>query len=166
MMKITSNAHMNYMLFAAIAVGIMTLLNACATLPIDPYQIDGFMYQETDQMSYLWTTGAVFGSDFADFAIILKIDDVNIPQEYLPPVKLAPRESHLIAIPAGEHTVTIIYKEIYMDAKVLMIAAIAGPGTPQYTKIRAQENITLLSEPNRTYAPWVDDKCSQVWFWI
>ena len=86
------------------------MLNACGTIPTDPYRIDEFTYEETGQYSYLWTAGKLLPNiDFADYAIIVRIDDINIPEEYLPPVDRAPYESHLIAIPAGKHTVRIIY---------------------------------------------------------
>jgi hypothetical protein len=110
-------------------------------------------------MSYLWTSGLDhYGIDFDlyDYAIIVKIDGFNIPLDYLPSEGSAPIGLYLFEIPAGKHVIEIIYKEMTYHH---------FPFT-QSAKKRSQKSLTLFTEPNRTYAPFADDQCSQAWFWV
>jgi hypothetical protein len=162
--KINRIASVKIIAFPVFALGIITLLNACSTTP---HRIDKFTYQETGQMSYLWTSGLDhYGIDFDlyDYAFIVKIDGFNIPLDYLPSEGSAPIGLYLFEIPAGKHVIEIIYKEETTGS--ILMAPMTFPLSFPSVKKRSQKSLTLFTEPNRTYAPFADDQCSQAWFWV
>jgi len=101
--------------FLAFALGILSLLNACATYVPPPWpRIPDLAYLDTGQNAYLWTTGLSGKINFGnqqDYATITQINDVNIPAKYIPKAVYQPDRSYLLEIPAGKHIVEILYKE-------------------------------------------------------
>lgn len=113
------------MIFPAFAPGIIALCNACSTLPSDPFRLDHITAQDTSKESCLWTSGIDprdpdNALDLRDYAIIVRINDTDLPQDYLPPGKSIPYEARLLAVPAGKHDITIMYKETMVDAVDLL----------------------------------------------
>lgn len=137
--------------FLTFILGIISLLNACVTNPVTPVRIPDLAYPDTGQNAYLWTAGRRslgFGDPW-DYAYIARINDVNIPDEYVPDEWGAdPLFTWLLEIPAGKHTIEIVYKE------VLGIFC-GGFGCPAYEQSR--QTLTFNADPNRTYSPFAAD---------
>jgi hypothetical protein len=114
--------------------------------------------QGAGQNAYLWTSGysLLSTSNLRDYATITQIDDVKIPNVYLPRSGDPPGSSSLLEIPAGQHVIEILYKED------ILLCHYGGCFAVEKT----QQTLTFTAEPNRTYAPFVADKCSKQYFWI
>jgi len=150
--------------FLACALGIILLLNACATyVPPPPLRIPDLAYLDTGtgQNAYLWTSGLSGKINFGnshDYATITQINDVNIPARYIPKAVGRPSRSKLLEIPAGKHIVEILYKEVDRTLSFLSLTTLAIE--------QSRQTLTFIAEPNRTYSPFVTDQCSRDWFWI
>jgi len=145
--------------FHVFALGIISLLNACATTPnVTPVRIPDLTYQDKDQSAYIWTFGLRMSGLFnrPDYAIIIRIDDVNIPDKYLTKGGNFFNISWLLEIPAGEHIVEILYRE-----ETLLCFEYACA-----TYEVSRQTLTFIAEPNRTYTPFTSDECSIYNFWI
>ncbi len=140
--------------FLTFALGIISLLNACATTPnVTPVRIPDLAYLDTSQNAYLWTSGERSGfGNSPDYATITRIDDVNIPAEYLSWAGIEPVFTWLLKIPAGKHVIEILYKE------TLIVESIVFE--------KSRQTLTFIAEPNRTYSPFAADQCSRNYFWI
>jgi len=143
--------------FLAFALGIISLLNACVSIPNPnepPVRLSDLTYQDTDQNAYLWTSGTNEWKrfDLADFATVIRIDDVNVPNEYLPEAGMPPLYSWLLEIPAGKHVIEILYKEEDLITF--------------FTYEKSRQTLTFMAEPNQTYHPFAGDECSMEYFWI
>jgi len=150
--------------FLACALGILLLLNACATyVPLPPERIPDLAYLDTGQNAYLWTSGLsadIYFFNKDDYATITQINDVFIPAKYIPQASGGQgNSSTLLEIPAGKHIVEIVFKE-YSIARSYIADLIF-----MYLE-QSRQTLTFIAEPNRTYTPFVTDQCSRDWFWI
>lgn len=159
--------------FLAFALGIISLLSACVSIPNPnepPVRISDFTYQDAGQNAYLWTSGSRWGKgifnkdgfflNLADFATITRINNVNVPDEYLPKAGELPLYSWLLEIPAGKHVIEILYKEEDL------VSGIFCYGLCALFFEKSQQTLTLMAEPNQTYHPFTADDCSKNYFWI
>jgi len=95
-----------------------------------------------------------------DFATVIRINDVNVPDEYLPGAGEPPYYSWLLEIPAGKHVIEILYKEEDFISDFFAY----GLGGLFFEK--SQQTLTFMAESNQTYHPFVADVCSKDYFWI
>jgi len=124
--------------------------------------------QDAGESAYLCTTGKageVF-FDLPDFAIITQINDVEMSAEYLPQqvglsANVTTVNSYLLEIPSGNHTVEILYKEkdSLDEINIYWLPSIVRHE-------RSRQTLSFTAEPNRTYVPFVTDKCGRDFFWI
>jgi len=173
--------HLRYkIVFLTFILGIISLLNACATPhPVTPVRIPDLAYPDTGQNAYLWTVGRrSLALDEPDYAIITRINDVNIPDEYLPSAPGEPWFTWLLEIPAGKHTIEIVYKEV-LGISCGVFGCLAYE--------QSRQTLTFNADPNRTYSPFAADlvvqkdrdeqlegfrferrkrECDQHYFWI
>ena len=169
------------MVFLTFILGVISLLNACVTTPVAPVRIPDLAYPDTGQNAYLWTVGtrSLGFMDQRDYAYIARINDVNIPDEYVPDEwGVEPYYTWLLEIPAGKHTIEIVYKE-----RLTFFCGMFG--CPAYEQSR--QTLTFNADPNRTYSPFAADllipkdrdehlegfrferskrECDQHYFWI
>ena len=154
--------------FLALALGIISLLSACVSIPNPnepPVRLSDLSYQDTNQNAYLWISG-YRSEGMTDYATVIRIDDVNVPDEYLPGAGEPPYYSWLLEIPAGKHVIEILYKENDLISGVLLGAISYGLGGA-LTFEKSRQTLTFIAEPNQTYHPFVADGCSQEeYFWI
>ncbi len=143
--------------FLAFALGIISLLNACVSIPPNepPIRLSDLTYQDTDQNAYLWTSGLRGVGFFVDDnATITRINDINVPDEYLPEAGAPPYSSWLLEIPAGEHVIEILHKgEVFLLISSIWLE-------------KSRQTLTFMAEPNQTYHPFAADDCSKNYFWI
>ncbi len=149
---------LNYLLKFIFPLTVISLLNACITeQEMKPYHMPELVYLESNQSAYIWISGERISFwNKSHYASVIKIDGIYVPAEFLPVANSAPTLSKLLKIPAGRHTTEILYKEDtkscgYKDCIVIN---------------KSKQTLTFITEANRTYAPFVDIKCSRAWFWI
>lgn len=166
--------------FLTFILGIISLLNACVTHPVTPVRIPDLAYPDTGQNAYLWTVGtrSLGFMDQRDYAYITRINDVNIPDEYLPSAYVEPSLTWILEIPAGKHTIEIVYKEV-LGISCGVFGCLAYE--------QSRQTLTFNADPNRTYSPFAADlvvpkdrdehlegfrferrkrECDQHYFWI
>ncbi len=148
------------LIFLAFLMGITYLLSACGTASVTPIRMSDTVFSDVGQSAYVWTSGWTQQPKFInlfwslrDYATITRIDDVNVPDSFLPSERNEPLFAWLLEIPAGSHNVEIVYKEELPPICCLKIE-------------RSRQTIAVIVKPKRTYAPFVSDKCSRNWFWL
>ena len=143
--------------FLVFTLVIISLLNACESIPNPnepPVRLSGLSNQDTNQFAYIWTSGTTtegsIGGDFY-YASITKIDDINVPDEYLPEAGRAPSYSWLLEIPVGKHTAEILFKQsnFFMGASE-----------------KSRQTLTFMAKPYQEYYPFASVSCSREYFWI
>ncbi len=117
--------------FLVFTLGIISLLNACETKPNPnepPVRLSGLSYQDTNDTAYIWTSGATTDGSIgdADFATITRIDDINVPDEYLPEAGKGPYYTWLLEIPIGKHTAEILFKQNIASTAAYISVTSAG----------------------------------------
>ena len=160
--------------FLALALGIISLLSACISIPNPnepPVRLSGLSYQDTNDTAYIWTSGTTVDESFFGevdgsigvdyyYATITKIDDINVPDEYLPRVGKLPYWTWLLEIPVGKHTVEILHKEYHLLG----------------AHEKSRQTLTFMARPGQEYHPFTSVSCSKVfscgackykeYFWI
>jgi hypothetical protein len=145
---------MNKICRLAVALIVIFLLNACAAQPTTPFRIPNIRYPDTGQNAYLWSSGSrIYVFELSDYATITKVDDADVPSEFLPSSGGLPKTSYLLKIPVGKHTVQISYKER------ALLFSMRGPEVSRQTLI-------FIAKGNHIYAPFVDDRCARTLYWI
>jgi hypothetical protein len=143
--------------FLVFTLGIISLLNACESKPNPnepPVRLSGLSYQDTTHIAYIWTSGSTWDGSIGqnyDYATITRIDDINVPDEYLPEEGKFPYYTWLLEIPVGKHTVEILLKE---------------RGFWSGATETSRQTLTFKAKPYQIYHPFTNVSCSREYFWI
>ena len=149
-------------LVIATTIWVAVQLGGCAATlaPVTPLLLPKVKYGDAHESSYFWTAGLSpkkSSFDLRDYAVITRINDVEIPWEIVPSMGGAPFYNRLVEFPASELSVEILYIE-----QTILCGLLSGCIHDQ----KSRKILTFTARPDRIYVPFVNDWCSREYFWI